>query len=173
MASENIHRGEERLRNFREPPQRADDGFRLWPLHAQQAIVRRGVHDLHVVGHNVFLQPARNFFGQARFQIEQEFVSQAKDVHVGFHFALGGGDGSVTTSANLEFFYVVGHLPVQKPRAVGADEAKARAETQVQHARALMQCVVFGQPVAVVIHGLRAGCFRKSGAEAVVEFLQP
>ena len=124
----NFHGAERLGGNFRKQAQRANGGFGLRPLHAQQTVMRRGVHDLHVVGDNIFFQPRRNFFGQARLKIQQQFVGERKNIQVAFHFAFGGGDGGVTAFAGAEFFHVVRHLPVQKSRAVGADEAKARTK---------------------------------------------
>ena len=76
-----------------------------------------------------FSSRCRNFFRQARLEIQKQFIRERKNVQVAFHFALGGGDGGVAAFAGAEFFHVVRDLAVQKARAVGADETNARTKT--------------------------------------------
>ena len=61
-------------RKFREPVRGAHDLFGFWPLHRQQSIMRRHIHHLHIVRHDVFLQPLGDDCGEARFKIQQQLI---------------------------------------------------------------------------------------------------
>jgi hypothetical protein len=110
----------------------------------------RGVHDLDVVGDDEFFEALRDFFGEAGLEIEQQFIGEAEDVQVALHFAFGGGDGGVATFAGAEFFDVVGDLAVEEAGAVGADEAKAGAKTEIEDAGGLAERGMFREPVVVM-----------------------
>ena len=150
----------------------AHDGGGGGALHAEQTVMRGGVHELDIVGHNIAFQPGGDGGGEAGFKIEQEFLGQAGDVEVGLHFAFEGGEGGVAALAGGEFFDVVGHLAVEEAGAVGADEAEAATKAEIQHAGALAQSVIFHGGITVIGHGWVAGDRQKPRAEALVKFLQ-
>ena len=152
-------------------------------MDAQQAVNLRSVHDLHVVGDDEFFEPLRNFPGQARLEVQKQFVWQAENVQVAYHFAPGGGQRGVTAGTDGQFFHVIRDLPVQKADAVIANETDSPAKTQIEHPGAFAERGMFGQPVAVIVHNFRAvpvlrnnaaegGHFGESCAEAVVKFMQ-
>jgi hypothetical protein len=119
-----------------------------------------------------FLQPLRNFPGQARFKIQQQFVGQAKDIQVAFHFAFGGGDGGIAAFAHAEFFHVIRHLPVQKARAVGADEGKGASEnSSPSRPRFRAKRGVFGEPVAIIATISAPFSFREPRARPWMKFV--
>ena len=134
--------------------------------------MRRGVHDLHVVGDDEFFEPLRNFPGQARLEVQKQFVRQAENVQVAFHFAPGGDERGVTTGANGQLFHVIRDLSVQESDAVFADQTDPPAKTQIEHAGVFAERGMFGQPVAVIVHDFRAVHFGESRAEAVVKFMK-
>ena len=72
--------------------------------------MRRDIHDLHVIGDNIFFQPLGDFLRQAGFKIHQQFIGEAQDIQVALHPALGSGDGSITTFARAKLFYIIGNL---------------------------------------------------------------
>ena len=133
--------------------------------------MRRGIHNLHIVGDDVFLEARGEVPSQPRLGIQEQFLRQSEDVQVSLHFALGGGDGGVAALAGAELFHVVGHLSVQEARPVGADKAEARAKAQIHYARRRVQGGMLGPPVAVVMNDLRSVPFSEPRAEAAVNFV--
>jgi hypothetical protein len=94
---------------------------------AEQAVVRGGVEHLHVVGDDVFLQPLGDGGGVTRFEVEEQFVSEAVEVQVAVHLALGVDERSVTALADAEALHVICHLAVEELHAVCAHQTKAAA----------------------------------------------
>ena len=91
--------------------------------------MRRGVHDLHVVGDDEFFETRGNLFGQSRLEVQKQFVRERKNIQVAFHFTFGRGDRGVTTFARAKFFHVVRDLAVQKSDAIRAGQTNPRAKT--------------------------------------------
>ncbi len=135
--------------------------------------MRRGVHDLHVVRHNEFLQPLRNLLRQARLKIQQHFVREAKDIQVALHFALGRDERGVTAFAGGQPLHVIRHLAMEKSDPVVADQADSATKTQVQHAGRLAQGGALGSPIAVIADHFRSVRFPEMRAEAVMKFPKP
>ena len=142
--------------------QRTNHGFRLWPLHGKQTIMRRGVHNLHVVGDDEFFQALGNFRGQSWLEIEQQFVLETEDVQVTFHLPLCRDERGITAFTAAQFLDVVRHLTMETPDAIRAGQTNTPAKTQVQHTGARAQRRVFSQNVAVVADDFRAVQFRKA-----------
>jgi len=112
--------------------------------------MRCGIHNLHVIRHDEFFQPLSDFFREARFEIQQQFIRETQDIEVRLHFALGGGYGGIGAGAGAEFLNVVCHLAMQITRAVRPHQAKAAAAAQVQYAGGGPQGGVFGEDIAIV-----------------------
>ena len=151
-----FHRVERLRREFVKQTQRAHDVPGLRALHAEQAVVRRDVHDLHVIGDNVFLQSLHDGWREAGFEVEEQFILQREDVQVALHLALRRDERGVTTLADAEAFHIVGDLAVEEPGAVIADETEAGTGAEIEHAGGFAQGMVFGEPVAVAGRNIRA-----------------
>src|SRR5215471_15033925 len=101
--------------------------------------MRRDVHDLNVVGDDIFFQPLSDCCRKAGFKIEQQLVRETKDIQVTLHSAFGGDESGVTTVAGIQSFHIVCHLAVEKACAVGACDAEPASKAEVDDAGGLMQ----------------------------------
>ena len=126
-------------------------------MHAEQSEVRRGIGHLDLLGDDEFLQPRLHGGGQARLKIDQNLVGQAIGEQVAFHFALGIHERGVAAGVFGEAGDVVGHLAVEKLRAVRAQQAQSRAVGEVQHARS------FSQRCKLIFHGGDCSTFLLTG----------
>ena len=156
----------------REQPQFADDFRGARSLHAEQPVVRRDVHDLDVLGDDVVFEAFREGLGEARFEIEQQLLRQRVDEGVGDETALRAAERRVATAACGEGLDVIGHLTVQRAHAVGAGEADAPAEAEVDDPGRGVQRRVLGHPIAVVGDRFLSVHLGEPGVEGGVDFVQ-
>ena len=134
--------------------------------------MRRGIDQLRVIGDHVFFQTLRDGAGEARLEIQQQFIGEREEVEIALHLALGVDEQRVTALAELQRGDVVRDLAVEKLHAIRADDTHAAAKTQVQRGGGCVQRGVLCGRVGVVQHHFRAVLFAEHAADFSVQFVE-
>ena len=99
--------------------------------------MRGDIGDLNIFSDDIPFQPCLHVRRETRLEIEQDLIGQLIGKQVAFHFALGVDEGGVAAGEFPEAVDVVGDLPMQKTRAIGAEQTQARAVGLIQPTGAL------------------------------------
>jgi hypothetical protein len=117
-------------------------------------------------------QPLRNGIGEARLEIQQQFVGETKHVQVALHFPLRRDQRGVTAFADLKPFHIVRDLAVKKANAIRAGQTNPSAKTQVDDANRFVESRVFREPIAIIIDHSHAVQFAETAAQLMMKFVQ-
>ena len=85
--------------------------------------MRSDIGDLHILRDDIPFQPCLHGRRKAGLEVEQDLIGQPIGKQVAFHFALGVDEGGVAAGEFPEAVDVVSYLPMQKPRAIGTEQA--------------------------------------------------